>query len=111
MWKRVLVFVTATLVSAAALSGQQPATKIGPEYGPAKGALVIVGGGATEGTGIMEKFIELAGGPNAKFVIVPTAGGNRNASGALIDYKEDETIAGWRKRGLKNVTMLHAALK
>lgn len=109
MRNRVLVFVTATLVSAAALSGEQPAPKSVPEYGPAKGTLVIVGGGATEGTGIMEKFIELAGGPNAKFVIVPTAGGNRNASGALIDYKEEETVAGWKKRGLKHVTMLHTA--
>ena len=47
-----------------------------PEYGPAKGTLVIIGGGQTEGTGIVEKFIQLAGGPDAKFVIVPTAGGN-----------------------------------
>jgi len=31
-----------------------------------------------EGTGIVEKFIELAGGPEAKLVVVPTAGGNRN---------------------------------
>ena len=52
-----------------------------PEYGPAKGTLVIAGGGSMEGTGIVEKFIELAGGPDAKFVIVPTAGGNRTAGG------------------------------
>ena len=40
-----------------------------------KGTLVIVGGGSTNNTGIIEKFIELAGGPETKFVIVPTAGG------------------------------------
>ena len=34
------------------------ATQDVPEYGPAKGTLVIVGGGPTNNTGIMEKFIE-----------------------------------------------------
>jgi len=77
-----------------------------PEYGPAKGTLVIVGGGATEGTGIMEKFIELAGGPDAKFIIVPTAGGNRKGE-ELIPYEEQQVVGGWLKRGLKNVKMLH----
>ena len=109
MRKRVLMFVTTVLMFAAALSGQQPAPQSAPEYGPAKGTLVIVGGGAMDGTGIIEQFIQLAGGPDARFVIVPTAGGNRNASGALIDYKEDQTIASWTKRGLKNVRMLHTA--
>jgi len=78
-----------------------------PEYGPPKGTLVIVGGGSTNGTGIVEKFIELAGGLDRKFVIVPTAGGNRNATGAVIDYKEETEIASWLKRGLTHVRMLH----
>jgi len=98
--------VAVCLLSAAvwSLGAQEPAT---PEYGPAKGTLVIVGGGNTNGTGIVEKFIELAGGPGRKFVIVPTAGGNRNAAGALIEYKEETEIASWLKRGLTNVRMLH----
>lgn len=78
-----------------------------PEYGPPKGTLVIVGGGSTNGTGIVEKFIELAGGPAKKFVIVPTAGGNRNAAGEVRAYKEEAEIAAWLKRGLTNVRMLH----
>jgi cyanophycinase len=78
-----------------------------PEYGPAKGTLVIVGGGNLDGTGIPEKFIELAGGPNAKFIIVPTAGGNKNPDGTIRVYKEEQVIAPWLKRGVKNVTMLH----
>ena len=65
-----LAFLTAYTTGAA----RQAATA--PEYGPAKGTLVIVGGGNTDNTGIMEKFVELGGGPNGKFVIVPTAGGN-----------------------------------
>ena len=78
-----------------------------PEYGPPKGTLVIAGGGALDGTGIVERFIRLAGGPDASFVIVPTAGGNRNPDGTAREYKESDVIAPWLKRGLKNVRMLH----
>lgn len=79
-----------------------------PEYGPAKGTLVIVGGGSTNGTGIIEKFIQLAGGPDAKFVIVPTAGGNKTPTGEIKVYQEEQVVASWKKRGLKNVRMLHS---
>jgi cyanophycinase len=78
-----------------------------PEYGPAKGTLVIVGGGATDGTGIVEKFIQLAGGPDKKFIIVPTAGGNKNDDGSIRPYDEKRIVESWVKRGLKNVKMLH----
>jgi cyanophycinase len=78
-----------------------------PEYGPAKGTLVIVGGGPLEGSGILEKFIELAGGKNAKFVIVPTAGGNKNADGTVRVYQEEEVLKSWKEKGLTNVHMLH----
>src|SRR5262245_51819855 len=86
--------------------GQEP-TKGAPEYGPAKGTLVIIGGGSTANTGIMEKFIKIAGGNNAKFVIVPTAGGNKTPGGQIKSYQEDKSVAPWQKRGLKNVRMLH----
>ena len=78
-----------------------------PEYGPVKGTLVIGGGALKEDSGIMKKFIELAGGPDAKFVIVPTAGGNKTTDGIVRVYKEEATVAEWKKRGLKHVTMLH----
>jgi cyanophycinase len=59
------------------------------------------------GTGVLERFIELAGGPGKRFVIVPTAGGNRAADGTLIAYKEEEIVAQWKARGVANVRMLH----
>jgi cyanophycinase len=96
----VVAFLAAWVVGGAA--GQDT-----PEYGPPKGTLVVVGGGSTDGTGIIEKFIALAGGPDAKFVIVPTAGGNRDNAGAVRAFKEEDVIAGWLRRGLKNVKMLH----
>jgi len=79
-------------------------------YGPAKGTLVIIGGGNAEGTGIMERFIQLGGGAeDGKFVIVPTAGGNKNRDGSIKAYNEEQVVAGWKRRGVKNVKMLHTA--
>ncbi len=78
-----------------------------PEYGPAKGTLVIQGGGSDAGTGIFETFVNKAGGLGAKIVVVPTAGGNKNPDGSWKVYKEDEVLAPWKKRGLTNVWMLH----
>ncbi|MEK6322530.1 MAG: cyanophycinase [Acidobacteriota bacterium] len=88
-------------------SQKSAASQEAPEYGPAKGTLVIVGGGPTNNTGIIEKFIQLAGGPDANFVIVPTAAGNKTAAGKIRFYKEEDVVASWKKRALKNVKMLH----
>src|SRR5687767_2020016 len=98
------LFVLLALAAIVTASGVAQET---PEYGPAKGTLIIVGGGNTDGTGIVEKFIELAGGPDARFVIVPTAGGNKTADGTIRAYKEEDIVGRWVKRGLKNVRMLH----
>jgi len=98
----------AILLSAATLGPRaSQAPPDAPEYGPAKGTLVIVGGGTLTGSGIQEKFIELAGGPEKNFVIVPTAGGNRNPQGELIAYEEARIVAPWLRLGLKHVRMLH----
>jgi cyanophycinase len=78
-----------------------------PEYGPVKGTLVIQGGGSAAGTGIVETFINKAGGLHAKIVVVPTAGGNRNPDGTIHAYKEEQVLASWKKLGLTNVFMLH----
>jgi cyanophycinase len=99
------------VVALGSITGQQApntaASQAPPEYGPAKGTLVIVGGGLTVGTGIIERFINLAGGPDARFVIVPTAGGNKTRDGQIRVYNEENVVAGWKRRGLKNVRMLH----
>jgi cyanophycinase len=93
----------AFLAASVALA-QAPAT----EYGPSKGTLFI-GGGNVKDPALWDKFIELAGGKNAKLVIVPTAGGNRTADGKVVDYKEETVIASWLKRGMTHVKMLHTA--
>jgi cyanophycinase len=78
-----------------------------PEYGPAKGTLVIQGGGSDVGTGIFETFINKAGGLGANIVVVPTAGGNKNQDGTWKVYNEEQVVAAWKKRGVNNVHMLH----
>ena len=68
--------------------------------GPENGTLVIVGGGKLDHV-IFQRFIELAGGPDAVIIVIPTAGGrdnyNQNAGGA----------AQLRKYGATNVIVLH----
>ena len=98
------VFLLVSIAVSGSLAAQPPAA---PDYGPPRGTLVIVGGGNLDGTGIIEKFIELAGGPGKKFVIVPTAGGNRGRDGAVTAYDETAVVASWVRRGVKNVKMLH----
>lgn len=89
------------------LSAGQVGAQEAPQYGPPTGTLVIVGGGSTNGTGIIERFIELGGGAeNGRFVIVPTAGGNYDQDGNLRVYDEDRVLRSWRARGLRNVSML-----
>jgi cyanophycinase len=68
--------------------------------GPAKGTLLIVGGGRL-GDDIIEKFIQLAGGKDSPIVVIPTAAGrdtyDNDAGGA----------ANFRKHGCTNVTVIH----
>ncbi len=68
--------------------------------GPANGALVIAGGGRLS-DGIIERFIELAGGPKAVIVYVPTAAGEG-------DYPDSSANFLRKGRALK-VTVLHTA--
>ena len=96
-------------IAAAASKAVNPADL---EYGPAKGTLIIIGGGNTNGTGVMEKFIDLAGGAeNGKFVVFPTNGGNRTNDGSLKPYDAETVLRPWKggTRNLKHVVMMHTA--
>ena len=57
---------------------------------------MIVGGGPTADTVIIKKFIELAGGPKANFVIVPTASSNKTAAGRIKVYNEEDEVGAGR---------------
>ncbi len=73
----------------------QPAT-----LGPAKGSLIIVGGGGMPKV-IFDRFFEAAGGRDAKLVVVPTAG-TKDA------YDEStSSVKMFKKAGATNVHLLH----
>ena len=71
-----------------------------PSVGPPAGALVVVGGGEI-GPEIADEFIRLAGGMDAAVVVIPTAGDAARYDAAFLD------TTFLRKRGMKNVTLLH----
>ena len=73
---------------------------IAQEVGPANGSLVVVGG-AMRDLDIVRRFLDLAGGPDAPIVVIPTAGGGD-------DY--DQFYPGlrqFRAAGATNLTVIH----
>lgn len=75
-----------------------------PTLGPAKGNLLIVGGGAM-GAELWGKFVELAGGAeNARVVVVPTAGMKVPDDGKVPNTRTPQAL---ERLGVKHVTVLH----
>lgn len=72
----------------------------GPRVGPPRGFLVVAGGGRL-GDDVFRRFVQLAGGPDAPIVVIPTAGA------------EDTFPDGWsgldelRAAGARNLRILH----
>jgi len=79
--------------------GQIPAADL-PTVGPPQGTVLVAGGGFL-GPEIMQRFVALAGGAEARIVVIPTAGG------------EEEFGSDWgghallREAGAREVTVLH----
>ncbi|HEV2961327.1 MAG TPA: cyanophycinase [Candidatus Angelobacter sp.] len=67
--------------------------------GPSKGSLIIVGGGRL-GPEIVSRFIELAGGAQANFVVIPTAIGDQ----VNVDQEKQRFANNF---GVKNFVVLH----
>jgi cyanophycinase len=103
-WARLRAWFPLTLavllpLVAAARAGDSEG-KVAPRGAPGGGALVIVGGGCLTDE-IWDRFMELAGGKQARIVVIPTAG--RTDRDEVLDaYGE------WRSERLKWVTVLHA---
>ena len=90
--RSIIVFAAAAILAVS--------SALATEFGPAKGALVIVGG-AMKDPAILKKFFELAGGVDQPIVVIPTAGGGE---------KYDQSYAGlkmFRDAGATKLTVLH----
>ncbi|HJU73793.1 MAG TPA: cyanophycinase [Gemmatimonadaceae bacterium] len=98
---RAILAAVLTLVLATCGSARSAATSSAPQpISPVAGHLVIAGGGML-GPEIMQRFIALAGGPDARIVVVPTAG---------EDSVYTDTWAGLmslRTAGAKNLVVRH----
>ncbi len=98
-----LLVVIAGCVATPTPSSLAPASD-SPRVGPSNGTLVVAGGG-TLGADIWDRFITLAGGPDANIVVIPTAGADES-------YDESWSgLQGLRNAGAQNVSILHTRLR
>ncbi len=94
-----LCLVILTLTTAMA----QRTTKTSPKFGPPNGKLLIVGGGVIDSE-LWQKFVELAGGGDARIVVVPTAGMTVPDDGKVPESQVPRILG---SLGVHQITILH----
>ncbi|KPK01709.1 MAG: peptidase S51, partial [Gemmatimonas sp. SG8_28] len=83
------------LTACAAVGGLEAQT-----VGPARGTLFVAGGGMRD-PALAQRFIDLAGGPQARIVVIPTAG-------EQDEYTQDfEGLDAFRALGANDLLVLH----
>ncbi len=94
------VAALAVAVLAPAAPGRAQTPDAAPRVGPARGTIVAVGG-ALRSPEIFQRFIALAGGPDAPIVVIPTAMGED-------DYDESNPwVQAFRGFGARDVRLVH----
>ena len=93
MQRAIILLVVAVLAAGAGSAAVQ-------QVGPANGALVLVGGNLQD-PAIVERFLDLAGGPDAPVVLFPTAGGAESYDQA---WRGGDAF---RAAGATRLTVLH----
>jgi cyanophycinase len=97
---RFLILGVAAWVLAVVPAGAQQTQAGPPKVGPEHGSLVVVGGNMRH-PDIYRRFIELAGGPDAPIVLIPTAGGAEEYDAFY------QGLVAWRENGARNLIVLH----
>jgi cyanophycinase len=93
----------------------QPVAFSQQSSGPKRGTLIITGG--SFGPGVIERFVSLAGGPDANFVYIPTAASSVKLDSGFIyeppdtdrpaDNTKDFEAELAKMFGVKQITVLH----
>ncbi len=102
--------LTLAIVASLGPSSLVAQTRFGPrtsgptKVGPAKGTVIVVGGGSM-GPEVYNAFIQAAGGPDALIIDVPTAGGDS------VYTQDAPGTRGWKNAGAKNVYVIHTINK
>lgn len=88
-------------LSLATCTARHPSSSSTPQaIEPVAGHLVIAGGGVL-GPEITQRFIQLAGGPDARIVVIPTAGEDS------VYSDKWNGLAPWRAAGARNMLVRH----
>ena len=95
---RIAATTCLTLIAAQTASSIAPASA--QQVGPANGSL-IVAGGALSDPAVFARFVDLAGGPSAPIVIIPTAGGAEEYDQYFRGRRAFEAA------GARDITILH----
>lgn len=88
------------MLLSAPLGAQTPGEVEGPAVGPSSGSLIVAGGGEL-GPEIWERFIRLAGGEEAKIVVIPTAARDEDLPYGWRGYRHLEAA------GARDLVILH----
>ena len=83
-------------IAAALFASTAPAQQVGPANGS-----LIVAGGALSDPAVFARFVELAGGPSAPIVVIPTAGGGESYDQFFRGRRAFEAA------GATDITILH----
>jgi cyanophycinase len=94
---RGLLLLVSLLISSVSLPSQETNR---PEVGPPAGTLFIAGGGIRDPE-LFKRFVELAGGPTASIVVIPTNAGRAE----YAEYSPE--LNPLKAAGAKNLTLLH----
>lgn len=95
-----LILVAALIVASCSHSSLGTNAPTHARVGPDNGSVVVVGGG-NMGPEILQRFIDLAGGPDAPIVVIPTAGEDSV-------YPQDWSgLNGLKALGATHLTVLH----
>jgi cyanophycinase len=98
--RRMLLLLWVCAAVSASAQTPQPAPEVPPEFGPAHGTLMIIGGGL-KSESLLKQFIDLSGGPEASILLVPTAAGGDGPAYYWEDLQDLE------RAGARHITVLH----